>query len=356
MSEAGWSVAVGLRLSLAGPLVLREPVTEDDLMEPLSECWFEHVIRRGHPEVGLDALDSRVVPSFSEDGATCLGYTIEIVGPGELEGSREFTVNSLEQVASRGANRLIARGELRHGDPYYFVLDARRGNGDVAPAPSEDEGFAVRATRQPVETVELPLAPLLARSRVVGAQDADLFPVIYTESAFDRADRISRRGADRSPPVETGGVLVGFLASCPERGDVFVVVTDVLEATEAEEKSYSLYYSSRTWAAIQTVLQAMQSQPATRAHRIVGQCHGHPFVPGEGQPCEACPHLEVCGRSSVFVSRDDESWSRAIFRGQPWQLSQIFGWNARGERVHGLFGLRDGRLQQRGFRVVSAID
>ena len=148
-------------------------------------------------------------------------------------------------------------------------------------------------------------------------------------------------------------MLVGSLARCPDSGDLFVLVLEVLEAVGAEEKQFSLYYSSETWGRIQAVMNAMQSQPATRTWRIVGVVHGHNFLPDNGEPpCEACPQLPVCGRSSVFVSEDDIAWSRAVFRRQPWHLSHIFGLNARREPVHGLFGLRDGRVLERGFHVI----
>jgi hypothetical protein len=97
----------------------------------------------------------------------------------------------------------------------------------------------------------------------------------------------------------------------------------------------------------------MATEPATRTHRIVGQCHGHNFLPADGAPpCEVCSRVEVCGRTSVFVSGEDVEWSRAVFRRQPWSVSHIFGSNARREQVQGLFGLRDGRLLERGFDLI----
>ncbi len=100
-------------------------------------------------------------------------------------------------------------------------------------------------------------------------------------------------------------------------------------------------------------MKARQARPATRAHRILGQCHGHNFLPAGGAPpCEHCPTAKVCSRTSVFVSPDDRLWSRAVFSRQPWQLCHIFGLNARGEGVGSLFGLRDGQLLERGFHVI----
>lgn len=356
--ERPWTLGVELRLDRSGPRLLREAVTEADLLDPLSECWLECLLRRGFADVALDALRPRVVPLFSESGATCVGYALEIRSPDGKPRRRDFTIHSLEAVAERGARRLVARGDMRDGDAYYFqvVPEQVPAASDAATADATP-GIAGEARTRQVDSIEVPLASLLERARTVGPQDADAFRVLYTEHALARAETLARKGGDSEPPVETGGVLIGTLARCPETHDLFVVVVDVLEAADAEEQPFSLAYSGRTWGRIQTVMKAMRSQPATRTHRIVGQCHGHNFLPGGGAPpCEACPHLSVCGRSSVFVSRDDATWARAVFHHQPWHLSHIFGLNARQEKIHGLFGLRDGRLLVRGFHVIDGFE
>jgi len=357
--DDAWTVRVGLRLEKGGPVVHREPVTEDDLVDPMSECWLEGVLRKGRPHVELEALRSQVVPLFSESGATCLGYTLEVEDPEGHTGRRDFTIHSLEGVAARGAQRLIARGDMHQGDLYYFEMVADRdraasaSNGNRAAPSNDGPPLAGRSTTRPIAPLEVPIFPLLQRSRHVGPQDADAFKVFYTEDALARVEVLARKGADVEPAVETGGVLVGSLACCPQSGDLFVLVLDVLEASGADQREFSLYYFSETWARIQTVMRAMQSQEATRTYRIVGQTHGHNFLPdGGAPPCAVCPQLPVCGRTSVFVSTDDVNWARAVFRGQPWHLSHIFGLNARRDRVQGLFGLRDGRLLERGFHVI----
>jgi hypothetical protein len=102
-------------------------------------------------------------------------------------------------------------------------------------------------------------------------------------------------------------------------------------------------------------MKARQTRPATRAHRILGQCHGHNFLPANGAPpCELCAKVKVCSRTSVFVSQDDRLWTQAVFARQPWQQCLIYGLNARNERVHSLFGLRDGRLLERGYHVLTS--
>jgi hypothetical protein len=348
-----WAISVGLRLQQRGPVVLREPVTEADLIDPFSEAWLEGVLRKGRTHVELDTLRARLVPLFAESGATCLGYTVEVEDPAGHTGRREFTIHSLDHVASRAARRLVDRGEMHEGDLYYFVMLADRDRGKPTPAATDVPALAGEVTTRQIRTLDVPLDSLLDESRTVGPPTANAFKVLYTEAALARAESLARKGADSDPPVETGGVLIGSLARCPDSGDLFVLVLDVLEAADADEQRFSLYYSSQTWGHIQAVMHAMQSQSATCTRRIVGQTHGHNFLPDDGAPpCEVCPRLAVCGRSSVFVSQDDISWSRAVFRRQPWHLDHIFGLNARREPVQGLFGLRDGRLLERGFHVI----
>jgi len=166
-----------------------------------------------------------------------------------------------------------------------------------------------------------------------------------------RAEALSRKGADRSPPVETGALLVGPLCACPETREVFAVVTDVLELLDAEQEKYSLTLSGRTWQRIQAVVRARQSQPETRHLRILGQAHGHNFLPDDPQVC-AMAGVD----SSAFVSKDDRLWNSAVFSGQPYQLCMIFGLDSAGRKVQKLFGLEDGRLLERGYYVIPRFD
>jgi hypothetical protein len=86
--------------------------------------------------------------------------------------------------------------------------------------------------------------------------------------------------------------------------------------------------------------------------RLLGQCHGHNFLPNDGNRCDQCDKRPVCGLSSVFVSPDDQTWMRAVFSRQPWALCLIFGMNARNEPVQQLYSLKDGLWQPRGYFVL----
>jgi hypothetical protein len=143
------------------------------------------------------------------------------------------------------------------------------------------------------------------------------------------------------------------LGSCPESGELYAVVTDALEAREAEEQPLSLQFSGQTWARLQAILRARRSRAGGAALRFLGQAHGHNFLPPGGPPCAMCSTQKTCSRSSVFPSTDDRRWMQAVMSGQPWQLCHIFGLNARNEPVATLYGLSGNRLAGRGYHVIE---
>jgi hypothetical protein len=99
------------------------------------------------------------------------------------------------------------------------------------------------------------------------------------------------------------------------------------------------------------VLVARRRQPGQHALRLLGQCHGHNFLPA-GAPCAECATKPACTRTSAVLSDDDLAWSRAVFPGEPWQLGHVFGLDARGTPVEGCFGQHGGRLVARGYHVI----
>jgi hypothetical protein len=361
-SGTPWRLTAVLRREMDGPEIARESVTDADLGDARSELWLESCLRRGCPQVALDDLAFEIVPLYKQAGRSrCNAFALEAVNPNGRRTRCEFSLNALEHVPARAASRLRDAGVLRAGQHYYYELMAERRQPEQAQSPAEAFGvggsFTVTARNPPLHISAVPLPPLLDRAHHRGPEDDGWHPVLYTRQAFDKAEHYARKGAAEHPPVETGAVLVGELCSCTRTGEFFVVVLDALEVQEAEQKPLSLAYSGQTWGRIQAVLRARQANPATRGQRLVGQSHGHNFLPADGAArCELCDTLEVCTRTSVFVSSDDLTWSRAVFSRQPWQLCSIHGLNARGESVHGLFGPRDGRLLERGFYLLDELD
>jgi len=350
-----WTFTAILRKESDDPELCREPVTEADLLEILSEAWLEAVLRKGRPDVPFGEAQFECTPIFKKSAAGRIaGVAVNTFSPGRSEPHRsEFTLSALGQAAERAAQRLQRQGVLKLGDTYTYEITASRKPSAIAPASEAVQEFTITANHPPLHHVTVPLAPLLAKARTVGSVDDRMCHVFFTVEALERTEKFARKGAAQNPPVETGAILIGNLCSCPETGEFFVVVVDALEVQDAEQTKFTLSYSGKSWSRIQAVLKARQAQPATRAQRMVGQAHGHNFLPADGAPpCELCSKVSVCTRTSVFVSSDDRDWSRAVFARQPWQLCHIFGLNARRENVQALYGLRDGRLQERGYHVL----
>jgi len=351
-----WNLSVSLRLSMDGPEVTREPVNDADLAEALSEAWFAGCLRKGHLDLSWEEVPARLIPVPENSGATCTGFAIEVTHPGGEAHRQEFNLKCLQSVASRAAQRLVTEGTLQSLGLYFFRLLAEiRPPGRVF-ATMGTAPFVMAARSEPLVALKVPLGCLLNQAEPVGVNTRDTYPVFYTEQAFARAEYYARLGAASQPAVETGAVLVGSLCSCPETLEMFAVVCDALEAQDAEQTPFSLFYSSQSWARIQAIMRARRSRPATRSQLILGNAHGHNFRPSSEPPCETCEKVRDCNRTSVFVSADDHSWSRAVFHRQPWQLCHIFGLTARGEPAHSLFGLSGGSLVARDFHVIPGFD
>lgn len=340
-----------LRDAGTGAALARESVRPSDLADHLAEAWREGCLRKHRPGLSLPNLSFRLRPVLKNDRSlVCQGFVLEAEHLPRHSAGTAFTIHSLGAVASRAAERLVALGQLKRGQTYtyevHFCPDSEN-QPTSAPSSTASVDFEV-SDRSPVLTwLETPLRPLLEQGTARPAGSEDAFHVFFLASAFARAEQYARKGASATPAVETGAVLLGVLCSCPDTGDFFVVVTDAYEVVAAEQKVFSLNYTDRSWARIQAVLKARQA--VTPALRLVGQAHGHNFLPGNGKTCAACPTLPVCDLNNIYASEDDQVWTKATFAGAPYALCFIFGLSARADHVHGLFTQHDARLRQRGY-------
>jgi hypothetical protein len=347
---------VALRLGRDGPEVGRELVTEADWVPMRSEVWMNALLRRGFPDFPFEDLVALARPVIPDGDTRCKQVTLLTVDPKGQALQVEFTIYAFEPVARRAMARLVKAGRLtveETGQCFYNV--ALAGEDEARAGPAQAEPFQVAVRRQPLAYLERPMPPLLARAKAVGdVKDKACYPVFMTAEAYAKAERMARRGAAVNPPTESGAVLVGPLCSCPETGELFAVVYDALEVTDAEATYASLLYTGQTWRRIQTIMNARQQAPSSRGDRLLGEAHGHNFLPPhrEDISCNECKERETCKMTSAFASSSDMVFHSSVFFKQPWQLCHIFGLDARGKGVHALFGQRDGGLLSRGFYII----
>ena len=349
--ELAQPLAVRLFKEPGGPLLARIPVRPADFAEAASEGWRDGCLRAGHPHVPLAEAPMRLFPVLAEGSDShCAGFRLEVTPSGGKPAHCLYTLRCLEPVADRAMAPLVEAGALKPGDSCHFevVVDARGAGADRPPADGIELTVSLRHTA--LAYLKVSLGPLLARARPMAVKDDAAPPVFYTEEAFAKAEACARRGATAN--VESGGALFGSLAACPESGEFFSIVHDVIEVQEADEARLSLAYTSRSWLRLQQIQQARQAAYPERAERLLGQTHGHPFRPNDGKACADCEKRATCALTSAWTSREDQTWHRSVFARQPWALCHIFGLTARGEPAHQLFGLKDGRLQARGFYLL----
>ncbi|UCG13578.1 MAG: hypothetical protein JSU72_03615 [Deltaproteobacteria bacterium] len=352
-----FTLAVAVRLQPNGPEIKREPITSLDLTDLYSEVWLAY-LRSGHPATSYSQLSMCVLPVFREENRDrCDGFVVQARGPNRETTSLQFDIRAVYHVAQRASKRLLETSVLQPSSYLYYELVAER---RPTPPPSlpaaEGAGVGTFVNKHiPLKYLNLPLQPLLEEAKAVGSVD-HWIPVFYTLDVLKMAERFSREGAKYEPAQESGGVVLGSLCSCPDSGEFFVLATDVIQLFDADQTSFSLTYSNKTWARIQQVVRTRQANPATRTERIVGQCHGHNFLPcaekGKGDGCE---QRRTCQMTSAFVSEHDLEWSRSVFVRQPWAFCHIFGLDARGRPVHRQFGFRSGRLTERGYYLMERL-
>lgn len=390
MLEAGDPVpglTIQLRTESGGPIVASELVHGRDIAEAMAELGFEAGLRCNGEALALSSLTARLRPvrpttgnASGQTGRTSTGFTLEAQSSLGQPVVRKFSRRVFEPVAARASRRLIESGELNEGDTYFYQLELP----ECSVGPVAIEGNQVAAELRPI-------APYLARAQRISGDpeqgradeayareqskrdnvgsppkvdvgnaddtkspDDPDYAVFYTRSAFEKAERMSRKGAASNPPVESGGLLLGQLYFCPETSTLFSVIEDALEASDSTATTYSLTFSAATWERLHAVIRARQRQPATRNQRILGQCHGHNFLPyAEGETCDGCPAQGSCEFSTAYLSESDRRWCRAVFPREPWQLSHIFGLTPRREHTSAFFGQRGTELERRAYYIVD---
>jgi hypothetical protein len=347
-------LAVVLRAKDSQTPLARERVSPADLAEAVAEAWRDQCLRRGFPELALADVPMTLVPHVLDgsQGSRCEGFALDVELPDGKSHRQEFSLLGLAPAMSRVVESLVDGGFAKSAGK--FICEVRLDTSPVKESSrhSDTPAFAVNVKSHPPACLRVPLRPLLELATAVALDDATAFPVFFTTSALEKAETCSRAGAKSIPPVESGGVLVGSLAFCDSSKEFFAIITDVLEVNDAEQTTFSLSYSGQSWNRIQAIMKARQAAYPQRAERLLGQCHGHNFLPNDGNLCEECDKRPVCGLTSVFASSDDRMWMRAVFARQPWALCQIFGLSARKEPLHKLYSLKDASWQPRGYFVL----
>ncbi|MBW3598101.1 MAG: hypothetical protein KY475_12585 [Planctomycetes bacterium] len=359
----GEHLAVDLFSKAEEPKLLgRETVTLGDLALARDETWREALRVGKLDERGPQEFAMRVLPGKIAKSGRMEDYLIELSDGDEVY-QRRFTIFSLAPVARRRAAALIEAETLPEDGAYHYGLSSiprspsENGEGEIKPS-----GKVIQRS-EPLVLEEAPLAEFLAGSELIPCETAEPLeepqppmPVFFSPGVWEAARDAARRGGEN----ESGGVLTGRLMRDTASPEIFLKVDACIEAEFADEQKLSVTFSGESWAKIREVLRFRRKRMNRPNERILGAVHGHNFLPSANadgvRMCEACAAAKYCGRTTAAASTDDFQWHASVFGGgQPWAISVIWGYNARGEDDWKLYHVSDATLEARtARRMVSA--
>lgn len=251
-----------------------------------------------------------------------------------------------EPVMRRVVERCLERGLLKPGDEYLPRWTSGEIPGDAVNGAVRC-GEAFRVSGRAPDCVPVRLEDLRRWAEPRGRVEAGEFPVFYPASLAARVRDLARRG--EAEGIETGAALAGVLLRGTDGPELAILLTAALAFEHAEATQTRLEPRAATWAGVHAALRVRRQSMPGIPEVLVGQVHGHPFLPGD---CGGCPRRPDCALSTASCSAEDDHWMRLVFGTQPWALCHIVGYTPRREVVEQLFTRSGGRLRARGFHVV----
>jgi hypothetical protein len=202
-------------------------------------------------------------------------------------------------------------------------------------------GFRFEETSEARAWSEGVIGALYERATPRDAPGAEDLPVFVPAAVLVDAERIARAAGD----LETGGVLLGHLRRDPRAGALHVEVTALVEASHTRATSERLSFTADTWTEARGLIRLR-----ARNERMCGWWHVHPAHAW----CRDCPieSQRRCRLARGFLSADDRFLHRTVFPAA-WSVALVVTRVAFGGEEHALFGWNEGRIERRGYHVVS---
>lgn len=316
--------------------------------EPAKEAALLDAMRRGIAVPGAAGSGCTIEPRWdAEAGKPYIdGITARLPGI-DAEGICPMNLY-FSGAAKILASGLVEEGTLQKGDVYHYKVAAYpvagENPGDPA-APREDDRFAVEAIEvaPPIlEGVSLEEAAegatILMDAR--HAEPADM-PVYLPQRVLDEA--VEQTGVVEG--VETGGILIGNLYRSSAGGDLGIVISAQIPATETQQGATSLTFTPDTWAAVDGALKLRGGEEI-----MLGWWHSHPARAWCGAECPIENRLK-CSLQRSFFSDDDKLLHRTIFP-KAWSMGLLVT-NADAGMKFSLWAWRDGAVQRRSFSILK---
>lgn len=241
--------------------------------------------------------------------------------------------------AQAAADELVERKLLEPGEMFQYIVSAFPSDAPVD-RPAAAGELTVEAVTQPLPLHSTSLAAYRRHAVSTPPEHGDDPPVFVPQPVIDAV----QEHAQRTPDVESGGVLIGKLhhdASIPE---IFIEVTAFIPAPHTESTATTLTFTGETWAAVRSALALRR-----RDESMIGWAHHHP----DWCRLRQCPleKRKRCVATNAFYSPEDIHLMATVFpRG--FHVGLLLSESHQGF-APALFGWRHGMVMQRGYYSVS---
>ncbi len=268
------------------------------------------------------------------------GFKVEMRHPDREPLAFAFGRTYFRKSASHSASELVARGQLKEGDPYQFAAVAL----EEDPNPRPD-GLRVASTPQPLPVRSAKTQDAVAKAVGIGTIDTTDMPVIVDSEILDEI----RDLAVEAGSVETGGFLVGHIHRDADTGETFAGVTVQLRARYTVAEATRLTFTPQTWTDARASL-SLRSQ----GEIFLGWWHTHVAW----HICRNCApdRQKVCLMAGDFFSEHDHLLHRVAFGGA--HNIALVANVVQGERslevTFSTFGWRRGMIETRGIHSAGS--
>ena len=311
------------------------PVSVD--WEPACECTRFEAFR--HRALMLRSLDEpRVVPIWHHTMGEPYVEGVRIAVDTKAV-DQEFTLAYFGDLVQPAIQQLVAQKRAEPGETltYHVVAFPRPPRNEVLPVFASEEVVSEPECRQ------TRLEPFVRDSLAVDEAVRDDFFVFLDPAIIREATTL----ADQAGPIETGGILVGYLHWDVGHGGLFVEVTAQIPAY-GKGSATNLTFTAQTWTDVRAALDLRR-----RAELMLGWWHSHPVK----EWCKSCPveRQETCTLRRGFLSADDRLLHRTVFP-RAYSVAFVLSDVADLGITYRAFGWRHGILQPRGFHVLRPTD
>lgn len=311
--------------------------------EPLKESLRFEMLRIAPTESRLAAAPIRTGPVWSPAaGAPYVGsLRAEVVRTsGESLRCDVVSTRYLRRHAHAVSAGLVERGVLVSGERFRYAVTAFPTEAEPA---HPSEAFAVDDASELPPVQETAIEVFLKRAKRLGPSVPPPFPVFIPQSVLQEAEERVREAG----PLETGGILVGFLHRDLARGELFVEVTAQIPATHAESGTHRLGFTPATWQAVRAALDLRR-----RSELMLGWYHSHG---GSKYWCSSVCSAEdrkQCRLNQSFFSSDDVALHRTVFF-RAYTIALVFTHTDTAIECSA-YGWHEGTIEARGFDVLDA--